>query len=99
MALGGVAKKSTFVMQVMADVLNMPIKVAHSEQTPALGSAMLGAAAASIYPSVEEAQKAMGSGYDQEYFPDPGRADIYQQLYKKYNQLGDFIENEIDDEA
>jgi len=99
MALGGVAKKSTFVMQVMADVLNMPIKVAHSEQTPALGSAMLGAAAAGIYPTVEEAQKAMGSGYDQEYFPDPGRAEIYRQLYKKYNQLGDFIENEIDDET
>ena len=37
-ALGGVAKKSPFVMQVMADVLNMSIKVARSEQTVALGA-------------------------------------------------------------
>ncbi len=98
MALGGVAKKSPFVMQVMADVLNMPLKVAHSEQTPALGSAMLGAAAAGIYPSVEAAQKAMGSGFDQEYFPDPEKAEIYQRLYDKYNRLGAFFEKEYEDE-
>lgn len=99
MALGGVAKKSPFVMQVMADVLNMPIKVAHSEQTPALGSAMLGAAAAGIYPSVEAAQKAMGSGFDQEYFPGPDNAEIYQRLYEKYNRLGTFYEKEYENEA
>jgi L-ribulokinase len=99
MALGGVAKKSPFVMQVLADVLNMPIKVAHSEQTPALGSAMLGAAAAGIYPSVEVAQKAMGGGFDQEYFPDPVNAGIYQRLYDKYNRLGTFFEKEYEDEV
>ena len=32
-AIGGVAKKNHFVMQIVADVLNMPIKVAASEQT------------------------------------------------------------------
>ncbi|MFO7683109.1 MAG: FGGY-family carbohydrate kinase, partial [Chloroflexota bacterium] len=42
-ALGGVAKKSPFVMQIVADVLNMPIKVARSEQACALGSAMAAA--------------------------------------------------------
>ena len=39
-AIGGVAKKNPFVMQIVADVLNMPIKVASSDQTCALGSAM-----------------------------------------------------------
>ena len=39
-AVGGVAKKNPFVMQIVADVLNMPIKVAKSDQTCALGSAM-----------------------------------------------------------
>ncbi|MEQ8880063.1 MAG: ribulokinase, partial [Cyclobacteriaceae bacterium] len=38
--IGGVAKKSSFIMQTLADVLNMPIKVAVSEQAPALGAAM-----------------------------------------------------------
>ena len=35
--LGGVAKKSPFIMQTMADVMNMPIKIARAEQTCALG--------------------------------------------------------------
>jgi L-ribulokinase len=98
MALGGVAKKSTFVMQVMADVLNMPIKVARSEQAPALGSAMLGATAAGIYPTVEKAQKAMGSGFDKEYFPDPEKVRLYRQLYEKYSRLGTLIEKESEKE-
>ncbi|MBR9999939.1 MAG: ribulokinase [Cyclobacteriaceae bacterium] len=98
MALGGVAKKSPFVMQVMADVLNMPIKVARSEQTPALGSAMLGAVAAGIHSSAETAQKAMGSGYDMEYFPDAENAAVYRQLYEKYNRLGEVFEQELKNE-
>lgn len=98
MALGGVAKKSAFVMQVMADVLNMPIKVARSEQTPALGSAMLGAAAAGLYATVEKAQKAMGSGYDMEYFPVPENAAIYQRLYENYKKLGTLIEEGLTDD-
>ena len=98
MALGGVAKKSPFVMQVMANVLNMPIKVARSEQAPALGSAMLGATAAGLYPTVEKAQRAMGSGFDKEYFPEPENAAFYQQLYEKYKRLGELIEKESDDE-
>ncbi len=99
MALGGVAKKSPFVMQIMADILNMPIKVARSEQTPALGAAMLGATASGIYKSVEKAQKAMGSGFDQEYFPNSDNSVTYQKLYEKYIRFGAFIENEIENEV
>lgn len=91
-ALGGVAKKSPFIMQVVADVLNMPIKIARSEQTCALGSAMAASVAAGIYSTFEEAQDAMGSGFESEYFPDPVNAKKYQHLYEKYSELGDFIE-------
>jgi len=41
--IGGVAKKSPFVMKTLADVLNKPIKIAISEQAPALGAAMYAA--------------------------------------------------------
>jgi len=96
-ALGGVAKKSPFVMQIVADILNMPILVARSEQTCALGSAMAAAVAAGIHSNFSEAQKAMGSGIETEYQPDPVRSGIYNELYKKYKEIGEFIEKGVID--
>ncbi|MEI9944674.1 MAG: ribulokinase [Chitinophagaceae bacterium] len=92
--LGGVAKKSPFIMQMMADIINMPIKIHKSEQTCALGAAMFAATAAGIYPKVEEAMEAMGSGFDAEYFPNKEKAVIYTRRYKKYRTLGKFIEEQ-----
>ena len=94
-ALGGVAKKAPFVMQIHADVLNMKIKVARSDQTCALGAAMCAATASGIYPSVHDAQKTMGNGFEQEYFPNEKNAEKYISLYQKYSKLGNFIENEF----
>ncbi|NOY36289.1 MAG: ribulokinase [Chlorobi bacterium] len=96
-ALGGVAKKSPFVMQVLADVLNMPIKVARSDQAVALGAAMAAAVVAGVYRNFEEAQQAMGSGFETEYNPVPERAEKYKTLYDKYYRLGAFIEKEMTD--
>jgi L-ribulokinase len=95
-ALGGVAKKSPFVMQVMADVLNMSIKVARSEQTVALGAAMFAAVAAGIYESIEKAQGAMGAGFDAEYKPIPENVKKYKSLYEAYGRFGDFVESTVD---
>ncbi len=94
-AMGGVAKKSPFVMQVLADVLNMPIKVAKSEQATALGSAMAASVVGDIYKSFGEAQQKMGKGFDQEYRPDNHKANLYSSLYGKYLKLGRFIEEEL----
>ena len=92
-ALGGVAKKSPFVMQVVADVLNMPILVARSEQACALGTAMAAATVAGIYPTVLEAQKAMGNGYEMEYKPVKANADAYAKLYALYDEAGGIVEH------
>ena len=91
-ALGGVAKKSPFVMQIVADVLNMPIKVARSEQACALGTAMAASVVAGVHPDLAAAQKAMGGGFERAYLPDPERAIVYERLYEKYQQFGDFVE-------
>ena len=96
-AIGGVSKKNPFVMQIVADVLNMPIKVAKSDQTCALGSAMAAAVAAGIYKNIEEAQENMGGGFEKEYKPDPVRAEKYDILYKDYKKFGSFIEKELTD--
>jgi len=91
-ALGGIPKKSPFVMQTVCDVLDMPIRVARAEQTCALGSAMAAATAAGLHADIPASQAAMGSGFETEYRPDPERASQYRELYERYDRLGRFVE-------
>ncbi len=91
--LGGVAKKSGFVMQTLANVLNRPIQVAQSEQTCALGAAMFAAVAADIHTDVATSMQVMGAGIDQSYLPDPTEVAIYNDLYQKYEAMGDSVES------
>ncbi|QIX60442.1 ribulokinase [Hymenobacter sp. BT18] len=97
--IGGVAKKSQFVMQTLADVLNRPIKIAKSEQAPALGSAMYAAVAAGVHADVLTAQKVMGSGFAETYEPNPARVADYQARYEQYQALGQFVESQTKREA
>ncbi|MEN5085961.1 ribulokinase [Sphingobacterium faecium] len=90
--LGGVAKKSAYIMQTMADVMNMPIRIHKSEQTCALGAAMFAATAAGLYPKVEDAMEAMGQGFEKTYEPRAEMVAIYAKRYQQYKQLGAFIE-------
>lgn len=90
--LGGVAKKSPYIMQMMADVMDMPIRVHKSEQTCAVGAAMFAATAAGVYTKVEDAMQAMGQGFDTTYHPDPSRIAHYAGRYARYKQAGAFTE-------
>ncbi len=93
-ALGGIAKKSPFVMQTLADILDRPILVAASDETCALGAAMFASVAAGIYKDIRVAQSAMDGGIHKEYKPDPERTRFYRKQYDKYLSLGGFIESE-----
>jgi len=84
LAVGGISKKSRFVMQTMADVIGVNIRVVRSEQACALGSAMNAAVASGVYPSVEAAQDAMSSGFEAEYIPNAERHEVYNKLYTRY---------------
>ena len=86
-AIGGISKKAPFVMQTLADVLGMPIRIVRSQQTCALGAAMFAAVAAGVYSTVGEAMRYMGSDIEIEYRPDTERKKIYEILYRKYLQL------------
>lgn len=86
--LGGVSKKSAYVMQTIANVLDMPIQIARAEQACALGSAMAAAVAARVHPNFEAAQKAMGSGFEKTYLPEKEKVYTYKTLYNKYLQMG-----------
>jgi L-ribulokinase len=91
--LGGVARKSPFIMQMMADIMDRPIRIHASGQTCALGAAMFAATAAGLYPKVEEAMSAMGRGFDATYTPNPARTTLYAKRYRQYQDLGHFVES------
>ncbi len=92
--LGGVARKSPFIMQMLADTINMPIRIHRSEQTCAVGAGMFAATVAGLYPDVEEAMKKMGAGFDATFYPDPQKVPLYEKRYQRYLELGKFIEQQ-----
>lgn len=81
-------------MQMMADVMGMPIRIHKSEQTCALGAAMFAATASGLYAKVEDAMDAMGHGFENEYIPQKERSIIYRKRYERYKTLGNFIEQQ-----
>jgi L-ribulokinase len=90
--IGGVARKSPLVMQIVADVLNKPIDVPASDQCVALGAAMFAAVAAGLYPDISAAQKALCPPVEKTYTPDRKRAAVYDALYQQYQALGAWVE-------
>ncbi|KAA6324037.1 Ribulokinase [termite gut metagenome] len=82
-------------MQTLSDVLNMPIKVCSTDQACALGAAMFAATAAGIYTKVEDAQRAMTSGFASEYTPNATNVEAYQAIYDTYLAVGRFTETEL----
>lgn len=93
--IGGVAKKSPYIMQMMADVLEMPIRIHKFEHTCALGAAMFAATAAGIYNTVEEAMQAMGTGFEKTYEPNLAKQELYRNHYERYKALGAFTEQHL----
>lgn len=93
--IGGISLKSPLVMQTLADVLNMPIKVAKTEQACAFGAAMFASVVAGAHPDIYAAQKAMGQGFIHEYIPNEKNHKVYMSLYDKYLKLGKFTEKEL----
>ncbi len=99
---GGLVQKNETLMQIYADVTNKPIKIAASEQTPALGSAMHGAVAAGRekggYDDINEASKKMAHLEDKVYQPNQENVKIYEKLYQEYERLHDYFgrgENDV----
>jgi L-ribulokinase len=73
----------------------MPIRIHQFKHTCALGAAMFAAVVAGIYPTVEDAMKDMGRGFDVEYYPNKEKEAVYLARYNKYKTLGSFIARQI----
>ena len=87
MCIGGISQKSAFVMQMMADITGIRMKVLDNTQACALGAAMCAATAAGIYPGIADAQKAMAAGIKAEYVPSPQDKDIIESRYSRYLEM------------
>lgn len=100
-ASGGIAQKNPLVMQIYADVINMPVKVGGGSQGPALASAIFGAVAAGAerggYDDVFVAGQAMGKLDNKVYYPNPDNVTVYNQLYREYSRLYDYFGIEYKD--
>ncbi|MDK1358776.1 ribulokinase [Arthrobacter sp. zg-Y1219] len=83
--------KNPLLMQIYADVINLPLSVIDSEQGPALGSAIHAAVAAGAYPDVRTAAAAMGRVRRGVYQPIPGNVSAYNALFAEYRTLHDYF--------
>ncbi|MDT0649496.1 ribulokinase [Autumnicola edwardsiae] len=90
--IGGVARKSPFIMQTLANVLKKPIKIAKSDEAPALGAAIYASVAAGIFSNVIEASKTLGSDFEAEYHPEDAKISEYENLMEAYKELSSFID-------
>lgn len=91
-ACGGLALNNPLLMQIYSDVTEKVISLAESEQTGALGAAILGAVAAGEknggFRDIREAQKKLTS-IQKSYSPAPENKVIYKELFSLYTQLHD----------
>ena len=87
---GGLVKNE-LLMQIYADVTNLPLSVAGSAQGPALGSAIHAAVAAGCFPDVPAAAAVMGSVRRGVYQPIPENVEAYDLLYAEYRTLHDYF--------
>lgn len=101
-ASGGISQKDPMAMQIYADVLRMPVRIAGSQQGPALGSAIFAAVAAGKdaggFADVFNAARRMGKVKEAAYEPVAEHAQVYDRLYAEYKRLHDYFgrgENDV----
>ncbi len=96
-AAGGIAIKDPLMMQIYSDVTGKPIRIASNTQAPAVGSAIFGATAAGLFPSLYEAAAVMGRVREDIYTPDPDAHAAYDKLYREYEILHDYFGRGVND--
>ncbi|MBE6015993.1 MAG: hypothetical protein E7233_00085 [Lachnospiraceae bacterium] len=81
---GGGASRSKSWIQLKADVFNTDLEIPESEEVSSLGAAIIAAAAIGMYPDLKAASGNMV--HVCEVFH-PRRAQVYEQLYRKYTLI------------
>ncbi len=92
--VGGIARKSPFIMQLMADILGRTIKVSGSKQACAKGAAIYAAVAAGMFATIPEAQEALCDGFMSVHEPREEMVKKYNKLYMKYLELCNYVDGQ-----
>lgn len=97
-ACGGLAQKNETLMQIFADVLNMPIKVSAVKQASAMGTAIMAAVSAGPerggYAHYAQAVSNMVPPPSKEYRPNLKNVEQYKKLFAVYRDLHDSMSKE-----
>lgn len=90
---GGLPFQNRLLMQITADITELPVRVAGSQQTPALGSAMFAAVAAGAalggYDTIVEASEQMARLGPDVYLPDASATEVYREVYSVFREMHD----------
>ena len=90
---GGITHKNPLFMQIYADVINKPMKIAATDETVALGAALMGAHAAYMDEgekiSYNTLQERSCKVLEKIYHPIPENVKTYDRLYTLYKKLHD----------
>ena len=87
---GGIPRKNALIVQIYADVLQKQLVVLEETQTPALGAAILGAAAYKQMP-LHDAARQYGATNQVVFEPNEEHSTRYDTLYAQYKMLVDLF--------
>lgn len=90
-AAGGIAQKDEMMMQIYADVLNRPIRIAGTKQACARGAALMATVAAGCYSDLNEACDALALPDYCVYYPNESNREAYEKLFAEYKTLHDYF--------
>lgn len=85
--VSGGLTKNEMLLQIYADVTGLPLEVCATEQSSALGAAILGATAGNAYASIKTAAQAMVPPPSRIIQPNPQQFTVYSALYDEYKRL------------
>ena len=90
---GGITHKNPMFMQIYADIINKPMKIAATDETVALGAALMGAHAAykekGLKISYNELQDRSCTMLEKVYLPNSENVETYNKIYTIYKKLHD----------
>jgi L-ribulokinase len=87
LVVGGGLVHNKLVLEIYSNVTGLPVEVVASRQPSARGAAILGAAAAGVFASVEAAARATAQTPIAVIEPERGAYTVYDELYALYQEL------------